>query len=110
MRPLLAVIAKHVSDDPSLVVGLKLPPYVHLKQFTDVVAELAKLSPSNGPHPIAFLTCTNTLGSSILFEDQAVPSNFEKPAQDFEFAVPTIYGGLAGESIHPLSLGQVICI
>lgn len=47
------------------------------------------------------------LGSSILFEDQTTPSNFEKPAQDFEFAVPTIYGGLAGEFIHPLSLGNV---
>ncbi|KDN50020.1 hypothetical protein RSAG8_01356, partial [Rhizoctonia solani AG-8 WAC10335] len=107
MRPLLAVIAKHVTNDPSLVVGLKLPPYVHSKQFTDVVDELAKHSPSDGLHPIAFLTCTNTLGSSILFQDQVVPSSFEKPPDDFEFAVPAIYGGLAGESIHPLSLGNV---
>ncbi|CAE6509870.1 unnamed protein product [Rhizoctonia solani] len=107
MRPLLAVIAKHVTSDPSLVVGLKLPPYVHSKQFTDVVDELAKHSPSDGLHPIAFLTCTNTLGSSILFQDQVVPSSFEKPSDDFEFAVPAIYGGLAGESIHPLSLGRV---
>lgn len=105
MRPLLAVIAKHVSKDPSLVVGLKLPPYVHAKQFTDVVSELAKISPAQGPHPIAFLTCTNTLGSSLLFEDQTLPSNFEKPSEPVGFAVPTIYGGLAGESIHPLSLG-----
>ncbi|CAE6457787.1 unnamed protein product [Rhizoctonia solani] len=107
MRPLLEVIAKHVTDDPSLVVGLKLPPYVHSKQFTDLVGELAKHTPSDGPHPIAFLTCTNTLGSSILFQDQIVPSSFEKPSGSFEFAVPTIYGGLAGESIHPLSLGNV---
>lgn len=107
MRPLLAVVAKHVSKDPSLVVGLKLPPYVHAKQFTDVVAELSKLSPAQGPHPIAFLTCTNTLGSSLLFDDQTLPSNFEKPSEPAGFAVPTIYGGLAGESIHPLSLGQV---
>ncbi|KAF8609260.1 FMN-linked oxidoreductase [Ceratobasidium sp. AG-I] len=107
MRPLLAVIAKHVSNDPSLVVGLKLPPYVHAKQFTDVVSELAKLSPAQGPHPIAFLTCTNTLGSSLLFEDQTLPSSFEKPSEPAGFAVPTIYGGLAGESIHPLSLGNV---
>ncbi|CAE7229987.1 unnamed protein product [Rhizoctonia solani] len=88
MRPLLRVIAKHVFEDPSFVVGLKLPP-------------------SDDLHPIAFLTCTNTLGSSVLFQDQVAPSNFEKPHQDFEFAVPTIYGGLAGESIHPLSLGNV---
>ncbi|KAH7344861.1 hypothetical protein B0J17DRAFT_637156 [Rhizoctonia solani] len=107
MRPLMEVIAKHVNDDSSLVVGLKLPPYVHSKQFTDVVDELAKHTPSDGPHPIAFLTCTNTLGSSILFQDQIVPSSLEKPSDNFEFAVPTIYGGLAGESIHPLSLGNV---
>jgi dihydroorotate dehydrogenase (fumarate) len=105
LRPLLSVIAKHVAEDHSLVVGLKLPPYVHSKQFTNVIDELAKLSPSDGPHPIAFLTCTNTLGSSLLFRDQVTPSQFEKSTEDFEFAVPTIYGGLAGESIHPLSLG-----
>ncbi|CUA76841.1 dihydroorotate oxidase [Rhizoctonia solani] len=107
MRPLLMVIARHVTGDPSLVVGLKLPPYVHSKQFTDIVDELAKHSPSEGPHPIAFLTCTNTLGSSILFQEQVLPSSFEKPSENFDFAVPAIYGGLAGESIHPLSLGNV---
>ncbi|KAJ1311296.1 hypothetical protein OPQ81_009793 [Rhizoctonia solani] len=107
MRPLLEVIAKHVADDPSLVVGLKLPPYVHSKQFTDIVDELARHSPSDGLHPVAFLTCTNTLGSSILFQNQVDPSTFEKPSNDFEFAVPVIYGGLAGDAIHPLSLGNV---
>ncbi|KAG8716334.1 dihydroorotate dehydrogenase [Ceratobasidium sp. 423] len=107
MQPLLEVVAKHVTNDPSLVVGLKLPPYVHSKQFTDVIDELAKHTPPDGLHPIAFLTCTNTLGSSLLFEDQVVPSGFKKPSDDFEFAVPAIYGGLAGEAIHPLSLGNV---
>ncbi|CAE6400352.1 unnamed protein product [Rhizoctonia solani] len=107
MRPLLAVIAQHVANDPSLVVGLKLPPYVHAKQFTDVIEELAKHSPPDGPHPIAFLTCTNTLGSSILFQDQITPSNFRKPSEDSDFAVPTIYGGLAGDAIHALSVGNV---
>ncbi|CAE6359617.1 unnamed protein product [Rhizoctonia solani] len=107
MRPLLVVITRHIADDPSLVVGLKLPPYVHSKQFTDIVDELAKHSPSEGPHPIAFLTCTNTLGSSILFQEQVLPSSFERPSENFDFAVPAIYGGLAGESIHPLSLGNV---
>jgi dihydroorotate dehydrogenase (fumarate) len=105
MRPLLLVVARHVLSDPSLVVGLKLPPYVHSKQFIDVIEELAKHTPSNGLHPIAFLTCTNTLGSSILFQDQIIPSDFEKPCEGFEFAIPTIYGGLAGDAIHPLSLG-----
>ncbi|KAG8696840.1 dihydroorotate dehydrogenase [Ceratobasidium sp. 394] len=107
MHPLLAVVAEHVTKDPSLVVGLKLPPYVHAKQFTDVVAVLSQVSPNRGLHPIAFLTCTNTLGSSLLFEDQTLPSQVKKALDATEFAVPTIYGGLAGESIHPLSLGNV---
>ncbi|KAG8751684.1 dihydroorotate dehydrogenase [Ceratobasidium sp. 428] len=104
LLPLLSVVAAHTAEDPSLVVGLKLPPYVHAKQFTDVVDVLSKLPSNQGLHPIAFLTCTNTLGSSLLFEDQTSPSHFENPS---EFAVPSIYGGLAGESIHPLSLGNV---
>ncbi|ELU41837.1 dihydroorotate oxidase [Rhizoctonia solani AG-1 IA] len=107
MRPLLAVIARYVTNDPSLVVGLKLPPYIHSKQFTDLIEELARHSPSDGLHPIAFLTCTNTLGSSVLFQDQIIPSSFGKPSEDFDFAVPTVYGGLAGDAIHPLSLGNV---
>ncbi|QRV76642.1 dihydroorotate dehydrogenase [Ceratobasidium sp. AG-Ba] len=107
MLALLSVIANHTAKDPSLVVGLKLPPYVHAKQFTDVIAVLSKISPTEGRHPIAFLTCTNTLGSSLLFDDQTLPSHFEKTADTEKYAVPTIYGGLAGESIHPLSLGNV---
>ncbi|KAG9127860.1 dihydroorotate dehydrogenase [Ceratobasidium sp. 392] len=107
LLPLLLVIAQHTTKDPSLVVGLKLPPYVHAKQFTDVIAVLSKLSSNQGLHPIAFLTCTNTLGSSLLFDDQTLPSHFERVREAAEFAVPTIYGGLAGESIHPLSLGNV---
>ncbi|KAG8744845.1 dihydroorotate dehydrogenase [Ceratobasidium sp. 414] len=107
MLPLLSVVAGHTAKDPSLVIGLKLPPYVHAKQFTDVVAVLSQLPSNRGLHPIAFLTCTNTLGSSLLFEDQVAPSQFEKASSSTEFAVPTIYGGLAGESIHPLSLGNV---
>ncbi|KAG9104111.1 dihydroorotate dehydrogenase [Ceratobasidium sp. 370] len=107
MLPLLSVVAEHTAKDPSLVVGLKLPPYVHAKQFTDVVAVLSQLPSNRGLHPVAFLTCTNTLGSSLLFEDQVTPSQLVKASCAAEFAVPTIYGGLAGESIHPLSLGNV---
>ena len=51
---------------------------------------------------VSFLSCTNTLGSSVVFQDQTIPD-----AEDAisEYAVPTITGGLAGEPIHAISLG-----
>jgi dihydroorotate dehydrogenase (fumarate) len=41
----------------------------------------------------AFLTCTNTLGNSLLFGDQVREAR-EEPA----------FGGLAGEALHALAL------
>lgn len=90
---------------PRLTLGLKLPPYVYSKQFEDLAKALLgnDEQPAN-PHPISFITCTNTLGSSVLFAEQAVkPSTPTGSACDF--ALPTVYGGLAGEAIHALALG-----
>jgi dihydroorotate dehydrogenase (fumarate) len=56
-------------------------------------------------NPIAFFTCTNTLGNSLLFAEQTTSTTPSE--QTTEFAVPCGLGGLAGEPIHPLSLGNV---
>ncbi|KDQ21418.1 hypothetical protein BOTBODRAFT_202232 [Botryobasidium botryosum FD-172 SS1] len=110
LRPLLDVITEFVAQDEFFVVGIKLPPYVHSNQFVDVIDVLSSISPSRAEsatrssrHPIAFLTCTNTLGSCLLFNSQTL----DPKANSSDFALPTIWGGMGGESIHPLSLGNV---
>jgi len=111
--PLLEVLTSAFESDPTLTIGLKLPPYTYSAQFKSILDAIAALSrdisiPSLNLHrvnPIAYLACTNTLGSSFLFAGQAKgldPSNPLSPA------LPTPFGGLAGEAIHALSLGNVL--
>lgn len=97
--PLLTVLARAYQKDNTLTVGLKLPPYIYATQFTDVVTHLSSFSHMDRS-PFAFITCTNTLGSSLLFGEQALE-------QTSGFALPTPLGGLAGEAIHSLALGNV---
>lgn len=115
IRPLLAVLSKAHMKDKTLTIGLKLPPYTYRGQFDAMVALLKEFSfdcDDNGVqvtrNTFAFLTCTNTLGNSLLFPDQ-VDSVFpaHKQGAEAEFAVPTAVGGLAGDSLHALSLGNV---
>ncbi|KAI0141691.1 hypothetical protein GGR57DRAFT_401654 [Xylariaceae sp. FL1272] len=73
--------------------GLKTPPYTHDGQFAmfaDVVWNLAK--EQGGICPMSFVTATNTLGSSVVFDEEG--------RED-------IAGGLAGAPLHPLALGNV---
>lgn len=99
------VVLADTANPVPLVIGIKLPPYVHSGQFAEVVDLLATLHHVAGRNPVSFLTCTNTLGSSLLFDHQVVPSSGEGTRQDSGFALPTVFGGLAGEAIHALSLG-----
>jgi len=103
LRPLLSVVAAAVRDDPTLTVGLKLPPYVYQTQFTDMIRFISSFTRDDRAkrtNPISFFTCTNTLGSSLLFNSQTTNDQGEQT-----FAVPSKYGGLAGEALHPLALG-----
>lgn len=108
LKPLLNVLAAKYWADTTLTIGLKLPPYIYSTQFEDVVNIIANytLSPdfwSGARNAFAFFTCTNTLGSSLLFTEQTDRvGSIRSP-----FALPTVTGGLAGESIHALSLGNV---
>ncbi|KAH0838647.1 hypothetical protein J3R83DRAFT_6972 [Lanmaoa asiatica] len=105
LAALLDVLAEFFWKDKSLAIGIKLPPYVVGTQIADVVhviAAYSRIDPESGTsvNPFAFLTCTNTLGNSLVFADQV-------DGATGEFAVPPGVGGLAGEAIHALSLGNV---
>ncbi|KAI0786123.1 hypothetical protein C8Q75DRAFT_721667 [Abortiporus biennis] len=102
LTSLLEVFANAFSADSSLTFGLKLPPYMYSTLFDDAVSTLASFSKDNNSNPFAFITCTNTLGSSLLFEDQVLA-----PTAPGKFALPTSFGGLAGEALHSLALGNV---
>jgi len=106
LKPLIQTLADAHSADPTLTIGLKLPPYVYKDQFTEVIAVLQNLevearTSSSKACPVSFLTSTNTLGNSLLFSEETSSGTNE------ELALPTGTGGLAGDSLHPLALGNV---
>ena len=105
LLPLLHVLKNAFAQDKTLTIGLKLPPYVSKDQFMEVITTLQSVvisSPNETPKSaFTFLTCTNTLGNSLLFSHQTTTDS------TLTFAVPTILGGIAGEALHPLALGNV---
>ncbi len=123
--PILDVLAEYFWKDPTLTIGLKLPPYLYSTQFDDLVGCIATYSrpdPSDDSrrvNPFTFLTSTNTLGQTLLFAEQAAPAPLPGPsavtdsddgpaaAAPAVFALPTSLGGMAGEALHPLALGNV---
>jgi dihydroorotate dehydrogenase (fumarate) len=128
LKPTLDVFARYFREDPTLVIGLKLPPYVYSTQFDEllqVIATYSRPSPSDDDSesprtsPFAFLTSTNTLGQTLFFAEQTgvppvlAPSGSKTAAvadasdNATEFALPVALGGMAGEALHPLALGNV---
>jgi dihydroorotate dehydrogenase (fumarate) len=123
LTPILNVLARYARVDPTLVIGLKLPPYLYSTQFDDllrVIATYSRPDPSDHSRPInlfAFLTSINTLGQTLFFAEQAVPlpekpqasatALYEEVSASTGFALPTVLGGMAGEALHPLALGNV---
>jgi dihydroorotate dehydrogenase (fumarate) len=110
--PYLDVLASAYFADPTLTIGLKLPPYIYSTQFQEVALHLATYSrpkpESAGDdtiNPFAFISSTNTLGTCLLFKDDA-NSGMSRPGGS-PFALPTALGGLGGEALHPLALGNV---
>jgi len=103
LTPLLDVLADVFWADTRLTIGLKLPPYVvhaHIAQIVHTLAAYTRINASGPLNPFAFLTCTNTLGNSVVFAE-------EVDGTAGAFAVPTVVGGLGGEAIHALSVGNV---
>jgi dihydroorotate dehydrogenase (fumarate) len=108
--PLLEVLTQAYRADNSLTIGLKLAPYVASFQFEEVVKYVASFSYDleNGirVNPFAFFTCTNTVGNSLLFAHQTT-SSLAAGDEVNGYALGPVLGGLAGEPIHALSLGNV---
>jgi dihydroorotate dehydrogenase (fumarate) len=104
LRPLLRAFADAFKVDPTLTLGLKLAPFVYRKQQQDILDLIAEFT-EEGRNPIAFLTCTNTLGNCTMFLDQT--SSGKASDEVSAKALPTQFGGLAGEPLHYLSLGHV---
>jgi dihydroorotate dehydrogenase (fumarate) len=119
LKPILDVLARYFRDDPTLVIGLKLPPYVYSTQFDEllrVIATYSRPHPSDESrriNPFAFLTSTNTLGQTLFFAEQASPLSGKAAAASDDatvpagFALPVALGGMAGDALHPLALGNV---
>ncbi|GAA5952263.1 hypothetical protein JCM3765_001923 [Sporobolomyces pararoseus] len=111
----LRVFARYAS--PRLQIGIKLPPYTYEEQIVSVIRTIEKVSDDTDDkiEVISFLTSANTLGQGLIFSSQITdpPQPDDRVAQKSskaateEFGVPTGYGGLAGETVHQLSLGNV---
>lgn len=122
LRALIGAFAKAFGEDATLTLGLKLAPFVYRKQQLDILDLISEFTDEEGRNPISFLTCTNTLGGCTMFLDQATGQSSTVDAGDLRYettangngqqdygsarmALPTTFGGLAGDAIHYLSLG-----
>lgn len=84
-------------------VGIKTPPYTYQTQFDDLIMTLLECTIRYSRCPISFITATNTLGNFlILGQDNTHPIINSTNGSGI--------GGLAGESLHPLALGNVLCL
>jgi dihydroorotate dehydrogenase (fumarate) len=79
-------------------VGIKLPPYTYMGQFEEVVEAIASAT-VDGRSVVDFVTATNTLGSSLVLNDECQAALASEAG--------TGIGGLAGAALHPLALGNV---
>lgn len=100
----LDLLNEHFNQDckknVSVEVGIKTPPYTYQTQFDDLVMALLDCTIQYARRPISFITATNTLGNSlILGQDNINPV--------INSVNGSSIGGLAGEALHPLALGNV---
>jgi len=88
------------SGDKFLHIGIKTPPYTFHGQFKTLVSalETSSISCANGC-PISFITATNTLGSCLVLDSLDRPALGSVTGEGI--------GGMAGDALHPLALGNV---
>ncbi|KAK6351017.1 dihydroorotate dehydrogenase [Orbilia javanica] len=92
-------------DVAMVPVGIKTPPYTYQNQFDELISAVEEY-----PGVLSFITATNTLGNSLFYEFDLPNTKEGELNPIIESASGTGVGGLAGESIHPLSLGNVFTI
>jgi dihydroorotate dehydrogenase (fumarate) len=100
----IAAIGKAQSQAESenhhpLHVGIKTPPYTYHGQFEQLINVLEAWAALHNSCPISFITATNTLGSCLVLQE------------DGKLALGSVngegIGGMAGDALHPLALGNV---
>ena len=88
------------SNGKVLHIGIKTPPYTFHGQFQTLISALETSSgSSDGGCPISFITATNTLGSCLVLDAQNKPALGSVTGEGI--------GGMAGDALHPLALGNV---
>jgi dihydroorotate dehydrogenase (fumarate) len=84
---------------PGLHVGIKTPPFTYAGQFGTLIRVLEQSCGLVGGCPVSFITATNTLGNCIVMN--------EGGEEALGSANGMGIGGLAGDALHPLALGNV---
>lgn len=82
-----------------LHVGIKTPPYTFHGQFQTLISALESWMLKDGTCPISFITATNTLGSCLVLDSHDSPALGSITGEGI--------GGMAGDALHPLALGNV---
>lgn len=98
LNALQATLEKLNQGENALPIGIKIPPFTYQNQYDELIKGLLQAVENGKNLPIGFITSTNTLGSSLLMQGDKAVLNSE---------VGTGVGGMAGTSIHALSLGNV---
>ena len=91
-------LASH-TDGKTLHVGIKTPPYTYGGQFQNLMRVLEESCAFPGGCPISFVTATNTLGSCLVLDEVGECALGSANGMGI--------GGLAGNALHPLALGNV---
>jgi dihydroorotate dehydrogenase (fumarate) len=106
LKAYLSALATVVSA--AVPLGLKTPPYTYAAQFdmlVDALREVEQTSKRDGGGVVVdFITAINTLGSCLVLADRGKEGD-DNPL--LASATGTGIGGLAGQSLHPLALGNV---
>lgn len=93
------MVANGQGDGKGLHVGIKTPPYTHRGQFETLIRCLEDSTRLLGGCPISFITATNTLGNCLVLDEKAKPALGSLNGSGI--------GGMAGDALHPLALGNV---
>jgi dihydroorotate dehydrogenase (fumarate) len=89
---------------PGLHVGIKTPPYTYQAQFEGLIEALESSAlgfdvNKQDESAISFITATNTLGSCLVLREDGKPALGSANGEGI--------GGLAGEALYPIALGNV---
>ncbi|WP_429945569.1 dihydroorotate dehydrogenase [Bibersteinia trehalosi] len=101
LSALQATLKKLNLGENALPIGIKIPPFTYENQYDELLKGLLQAVENGENLPISFITSTNTLGSSLVMQNDKAVLNSE---------LGTGIGGMAGTAIHALSLGNVYTI